>query len=567
MSALYYLDSANILNRGASANDNTGDTLRTAALKINTNFQMLDSALNAGGGGGAGTSSTFEFALNLLDSTGRGGTILSSPLHVGDAVYFDYDANVWTGAYADSAHVASHVIVSRNTAGSTFEVAQTGVFNLESDGNPVNTLSPHFWYHLPSTSGAFPSTSVDSAVGQILYYALDSDSIDLNIGEPRLTAAEIQYSEQLPAISGGQTVLSSLLPINTNVVDVFKNGVLLFEGAGNDYVVNSTTQITLNDALDDSDLISVRSNVAATVAQNTIAADITGTTAGTPSPAVNGDGDTGLFSDAANTLNVSAGGSEVASFTTAGLDVTGTLSVGGADVTDTASAEFDLVNTVSGNYTFSGDGFPSNVSDPVLHLSRGETYRFINVPGSHPLEIRSSAGGSAYSDGVTNNGGTGTVTFTVPMDAPNKLYYQCTSHASMLGTIYIDEIISLDSDLVLTGGVGVPNTTTLSGIGAVTYTLTDGNTASLTTDSNKTITFDGTWSGIVGSGFSLMIKNSDADSDRTMTFEAGTGKTVKFNSANTLTLNANDFGVASVLVFDANTILVTATSLDSSLTF
>ena len=64
-----------------------------------------------------------------------------------------------------------------------------------------------------------------------------------------------------------------------------------------------------------------------------------------------------------------------------------------------------------------------------------------------------------------------------------------------------------------------------------------------------------------------MIKNSDADSDRTMTFEAGTGKTVKFNSANTLTVGANDFGVASVLVFDANTILVTATSLDSSLTF
>lgn len=441
MSALFYLDSDNILNRGTTANDNTGDTLRTAALKINTNFQMLDSALNAQGAGG--TSSTFEFALNMLDSTGRAGTILSSSLHVGDAVYFDYDANVWTGAYADSAHVASHVIVSRNTNGSIFEVAQTGVFNLESDGNPVNTLSPHFWYHLPATSGAFPSTSVDPAVGQILYYALDSDSIDLNIGEPRLTVAEIQYQEQLPSISGGQTILSSLTPINTNVVDVFKNGVLLFEGVNNDYVVNSTTQITLNDALDDSDLISVRSNPAATVAQNAVAANITGTTASTPSPAVNGDADTGLFSDAANTIKIAAGGSEVASFTTAGLNVTN----------------------------------------------------------------------------------------------------------------------------ITVGGIGVPNTATLSGIGPVTYTLTDGNTASLTTDSNKTITFDGTWSGIVGSGFSLMIKNSDADSDRTMTFQAGTGKTVKFNSANTLTLNANDFGVASVLVFDANTILVTATSLDSSLTF
>ena len=65
----------------------------------------------------------------------------------------------------------------------------------------------------------------------------------------------------------------------------------------------------------------------------------------------------------------------------------------------------------------------------------------------------------------------------------------------------------------------------------------------------------------------MMIKNSDADSDRTITFQAEAGKSVKFNTDNTLTINANDFGVASVLVFDANTILVTATSLDSSLTF
>lgn len=47
MSALFYLDSDNILNRGGTANDNTGDTLRTAALKINTNFQNLDNAINA----------------------------------------------------------------------------------------------------------------------------------------------------------------------------------------------------------------------------------------------------------------------------------------------------------------------------------------------------------------------------------------------------------------------------------------------------------------------------------------------------------------------------------------
>ena len=184
MSALFYLDSDNILNRGTVAGDNTGDTLRTAALKINTNFQHLDSAINALGEGG--TSSTYELTLNMLDSTGRAGTILSSPLHVGDAVYYDYDAGVWTGAYADSAHIASHVIVSRSTAGNKVEIAQTGVFNLESDGLPVATLSEHNFYFLPQTSGAFPSTTQDSAVYQMLYYALDTDTIDLNISEAKI---------------------------------------------------------------------------------------------------------------------------------------------------------------------------------------------------------------------------------------------------------------------------------------------------------------------------------------------------------------------------------------------
>lgn len=41
---LIYLDSNNVLNRGTIANDNTGDTLRAAALKINTNFTHIDSA-------------------------------------------------------------------------------------------------------------------------------------------------------------------------------------------------------------------------------------------------------------------------------------------------------------------------------------------------------------------------------------------------------------------------------------------------------------------------------------------------------------------------------------------
>ena len=102
--------------------------------------------------------------------------------------------------------------------------------------------------------------------------------------------------------------------------------------------------------------------------------------------------------------------------------------------------------TQSGNstYGFSGDGFPTTQNNPTLYLIRGQTYKFvINAAGSHPTRIQSTGaqagGGTPYNDGVTNqdaNNGQ-TLTFVVPMDAPDTLYYQCTSHPAMFGTINI----------------------------------------------------------------------------------------------------------------------------------
>ena len=89
------------------------------------------------------------------------------------------------------------------------------------------------------------------------------------------------------------------------------------------------------------------------------------------------------------------------------------------------------------DYTFSGPGFPTTTNDPVLYLSRGQTYIFVNGGGStHPFEIRVSNGGSAYSSGVSGSQ-SGTQVFTVPMNAPSTLYYQCTSHSGMGNTINI----------------------------------------------------------------------------------------------------------------------------------
>ena len=104
------------------------------------------------------------------------------------------------------------------------------------------------------------------------------------------------------------------------------------------------------------------------------------------------------------------------------------------------SAQFTVTANGSSDFVFNGDGFPSAQNDPVLYLKKGLTYQFVmNQGGSHPFEIRTASGGSAYSFGVTNNGASsGTLTFTIPMNAPSTLYYQCTSHSGMGAVINID---------------------------------------------------------------------------------------------------------------------------------
>ena len=113
----------------------------------------------------------------------------------------------------------------------------------------------------------------------------------------------------------------------------------------------------------------------------------------------------------------------------------------GWEMATTPISQFVVTANGSSAYRFSGAGFPSTSGDnPDLHIKKGQTYYFRNTSGGHPFEIRSSAGGSAYNTGVTDNnasGSSGVVIFHVPMDAPATLYYQCSSHAAMLGTINI----------------------------------------------------------------------------------------------------------------------------------
>ena len=127
--------------------------------------------------------------------------------------------------------------------------------------------------------------------------------------------------------------------------------------------------------------------------------------------------------------------------TTGGLVVGAGKSYTG-DSSRVVSGRWILGANGSSDYTFTGVGFTATENDPDLYLARGNTYEFVNASGGHPFRIQSTQNGStgaAYGSGVINNdGGNGsTITFEVPFNAPDTLYYQCTSHTGMGGTMFI----------------------------------------------------------------------------------------------------------------------------------
>ncbi len=102
--------------------------------------------------------------------------------------------------------------------------------------------------------------------------------------------------------------------------------------------------------------------------------------------------------------------------------------------------EYAVTNSGSSAYIFNGSGL-TDASNPNITLTRGMTYVFtVSTPG-HPFYINSTQGtgsSNAYNNGVTNNGASsGTITFTVPNDAPNTLFYNCEFHSSMTGQFNI----------------------------------------------------------------------------------------------------------------------------------
>lgn len=113
---------------------------------------------------------------------------------------------------------------------------------------------------------------------------------------------------------------------------------------------------------------------------------------------------------------------------------------------------YEVSNSGASSYLING------VSNPTLNLLRGFTYYFNVSATGHPFWIKTSqvtGTNDTYGNGVTNNGtDSGTVTFTVPFDAPGTLYYICQFHGSMSGILSINDLGPIGA----TGPAGSPGT-------------------------------------------------------------------------------------------------------------
>lgn len=383
------------LNIQVEGGDPTIDTNTTYSVKASsiTNGASLD--LDAGGSGVGTDSVSFVGAGNVTVTRLDASTIRIS------------DAGALGGVALTSESVATLTNKTISGSSNTFSNIPTSALTanfITINGNPV-------------TLGGSVTISGGGGSGDLTASGIAT-----------LTNKIISGSNNTISNIGNSSLVNSFISINGTAVAL-----------GTDFTVSGLGDVTLTGTQDLSN-----KSLLAPIIQN---AKLIGTlTVGAGAGSVGSNGQvlkstsTGLIW--ANENQVTATALTIGS----GLTGTGGTEFNGSNGI-TLSINTNIVNTIpewtlgavgNDHYTFTGPGFAGAVNDPILYLVRGQSYKFLNPMGMHPFQIRVSAGGGAYNNGITNNGFTsGTLTWNVRFDAPNILYYQCTAHPDMLGTIYI----------------------------------------------------------------------------------------------------------------------------------
>ncbi|MBU37897.1 MAG: baseplate wedge protein [Euryarchaeota archaeon] len=402
-----------LLNLGTVPNDNTGDTLRGGGDKINDNFTELYSAI------GNGTSTTIDVTNpavgQVLRYTGSqfapsDYANLTSSLDVnGNSIVSSSNGNI-----AVAANGTGNITFGAGGVNSTFQGVD-GVIDMPTKvkykneysalGNAPSAASyPGYFFTVDGDDNPYVNINITTGgVGDVrAKVATEYSSIDTLADVDTTTAAPTNLQVLKWSSSASkwtpQDDESGLASLNTWAT------------------VTGDTGTTTANAQADTLTIAGGSNITTTVVNDTLTVDFSGTLTTTLAALTDTDlsgvvqGDS-LFWNGSNWI-----------------------------ATRSPITWWELNANGASDYTFNGPGFASATADATLSVVKGQTYAFDNTVQStaHPFRIQSTQGltGTPYTTGQTGSG-TGVLYWTVPMAAPSTLYYQCTLHAAMQGTINV----------------------------------------------------------------------------------------------------------------------------------
>ena len=401
------------LGLGSAANDNSGDTLRAGGDKINDNFTEIYGAI------GNGTTLTVSVTNPAVGQVLRynGSTFLPS----------DYTQ------LTSALDVNSNSIISSSNGNIALDPNGTGNVTI-ANGSVTNTFN--------GTTGVvdFPTkiqyknefTTLSAAPAAATYtgyfFTVDGDDnpyVNINITAGGAGDVQAKVITQYSSVD-------LLADVDTTTAAPTNNQVLKWDSTASKWkpgddsagissinlwasIVGDTGTTTANSQTDTL-TIAGGTNITTAISGDTCTINFSGTLTTTLAALTDTD-----------TSSVVQGDS---------LFYNGTTWI----VTRSPIIWWELNASGSSDYTVNGPGFASPQSDPTLYVQRGFTYAFDNTIQStaHPFRIQSTQGlsGTPYTDGQTGSG-TAVLYWTVPMDAPNTLYYQCTLHAAMQGTINV----------------------------------------------------------------------------------------------------------------------------------
>tara|TARA_B100001113_G_scaffold323287_1_gene294217 strand:- start:1991 stop:3217 length:1227 start_codon:yes stop_codon:yes gene_type:complete len=402
-----------LLNLGTVANDNTGDTLRGGGDKVNDNFNEIYSAI--GNGTNLQVSVTNPAVGQVLRYNGSSFlpsdlTSLTAALDVnGNSIISTSNGNI---GFAPNG--TGDVTFGVGGVTSTFDGA-TGSIDFPTKVGYKNEFA---------ALGNAPAAA--SYPG--FFFTVDGDDnpyVNINITTGGVGDVRAKLISEYSSVD-------LLADVDTTTVAPTNNQVLKWNSSSSKWL-----------PADDSAGVSSVNLFA------TITGDTGSTTANSQTDTLTVTGGTNITTSiTGDELTIDFSGNLTTTFTaltdtdTTGLVQGDSLFYNGTNWIPTRSpiTWWEVNATGANDYTIAGPGFASATVDPDLYVMRGMTYAFDNTvqAGAHPFRIQSSQGlsGTPYTDGQTGSG-TAVLYFTVPMDAPTNLYYQCTLHAAMQGNIIV----------------------------------------------------------------------------------------------------------------------------------